>query len=374
MKSAAHGTAAGLQGDCQYRVRDSSTEFYNHHHHHHHHHHTYVARSWTSFICILQIRASIWGAFFFLFYLVFLLFTKPGERRLLHWGFWLAGPNRYCNPTTVLLIIIIILILILSILIILIIPIILIILIIFILIILFVLIIVVINSFLLPSLSSSSVSFIVLVSNLINIKRMALFVTCSRLWLAATPKKPRETLAAFRLHAAVPLIRLRPYPSPASFRTSPLASSANLWMLMKRWGSAGFLVILGQANRAKEPGPWPDSSGLCLFLKLQGFMASWLHGLMVRSLPRPRCYMCRLRIDPSGTFAERPRLCACCEVLSAQKRQQAAFITLITWIFKTCFLIFLQHFFHIFLFCSRRERISTANFHQEKQLGPMFSR
>ena len=28
MKSAAHGTAAGLQGDCQYRVRDSSTEFY----------------------------------------------------------------------------------------------------------------------------------------------------------------------------------------------------------------------------------------------------------------------------------------------------------------------------------------------------------
>jgi len=38
----------------------------------------------------------------------------------------------------------------------------------------------------------------------------------------------------------------------------------------------------------------------------------------------PRCYMCRMRIDPSGTFAERPRLCACCEALSAQKRQQAA--------------------------------------------------
>ena len=28
MKSAAHGTAAGLQGDCQYRVKDSSTEVY----------------------------------------------------------------------------------------------------------------------------------------------------------------------------------------------------------------------------------------------------------------------------------------------------------------------------------------------------------
>ena len=28
VKSAAHGTAAGLQGDCQYRVRDSSTEIY----------------------------------------------------------------------------------------------------------------------------------------------------------------------------------------------------------------------------------------------------------------------------------------------------------------------------------------------------------
>ncbi|CAL1156924.1 unnamed protein product [Cladocopium goreaui] len=41
----------------------------------------------------------------------------------------------------------------------------------------------------------------------------------------------------------------------------------------------------------------------------------------------PRCYMCRLRIDPSGTFAERPRLCACCEVLSAQKRQQVADLT-----------------------------------------------
>ena len=28
VKSAAHGTAAGLQGDCQYRVTDSATEFY----------------------------------------------------------------------------------------------------------------------------------------------------------------------------------------------------------------------------------------------------------------------------------------------------------------------------------------------------------
>ena len=134
-------------------------------------------------------------------------------------GFSLAGLNRFCNPTTALLIIITILIfifiLILSILIILIIPIIPIILII--LIILFVLIIVVISSFLLPSLSSSSVSFIVLVSNLINIKRLALFVTCSN------SKKPRETVAAFRLHLANPPLRLPPYPSPASFRTSSLA-------------------------------------------------------------------------------------------------------------------------------------------------------
>ena len=78
--------------------------------------------------------------------------AKPGERRLLHWGFSLAGPNRYCNPTAAPLIIMIILIFILSILIILIIPTILIILIIFI--------------------------------NLINIKRLALFVTCSQWWLA----------------------------------------------------------------------------------------------------------------------------------------------------------------------------------------------
>ena len=80
-------------------------------------------------------------------------------------GFSLAGLNRFCNPTTALLIIITIriciFILILSILIILIIPIVLII-----VFVLFVLIIVVISSFLLPSLS-----FIVLVSNLINIKK-----------------------------------------------------------------------------------------------------------------------------------------------------------------------------------------------------------
>ena len=104
-------------------------------------------------------------------------------------GFSLAGLNRFCNPTTALLIIITILIfifiLILSILIILIIPIILII-----LIILFVLI-VVINSFLLP----------------------------------------RETVAAFRFHLANPPLRLPPYPSPASFRTSPLASSIYIYNL-----------------------------------------------------------------------------------------------------------------------------------------------
>ena len=45
------------------------------------------------------------------------------------------------------------------------------------------------------------------------------FVTCSN------SKKPRETVAAFRLHLAVPRVRLPPYPSPASFRTSLLASS-----------------------------------------------------------------------------------------------------------------------------------------------------
>ena len=150
--------------------------------------HTYIHRYIHTYIfrMHMQIRASIWGRLFILI-LRFFCLQKPGERRLLHWGVSLAGPNnRYCNPTTDLLIIIIILIfiliLILSILIILITLIILIILIIFIiLIILFVLIIVVINSFLLPSLSSSSIFFIVLVSNLINSKRLALFVTCSRL-------------------------------------------------------------------------------------------------------------------------------------------------------------------------------------------------
>ena len=135
-------------------------------------------------------------------------------------GFSFAGLNRFCNPTTALLITITILIFIF----ILIIPSILSILII--LIILFVLIIVVINSFLLPSLSSSSVSFIVLVSNLINIKISALFVTCSN------SKKPGGTVAAFRLDLANPPLRLPPYPSPASFRTSPLASSSGWYSMI----------------------------------------------------------------------------------------------------------------------------------------------
>lgn len=34
--------------------------------------------------------------------------------------------------------------------------------------------------------------------------------------------------------------------------------------------------------------------------------------------------MCRSRINPSDTMAERPRLCACCEAISASKRQQVA--------------------------------------------------
>ena len=34
----------------------------------------------------------------------------------------------------------------------------------------------------------------------------------------------------------------------------------------------------------------------------------------------PKCYMCSGRIDPSGTQAERPRLCAQCETLNRLKR------------------------------------------------------
>ena len=51
-------------------------------------------------------------------------------------------------------------------------------------------------------------------------EKMALFVTCSN-----SKKRSRETVAAFRLHLANPPLRLPPCPSPASFRTSPLASS-----------------------------------------------------------------------------------------------------------------------------------------------------
>ena len=177
----------------------------------------------------MQIRASMWGRFF-IFIVRFFCFQKPGERRLLHWGVSLAGPNnRYCNPTTDLLIIIIILIFILililsilSILIILITLIILIILIIFIiLIILFVLIIVVINSFLLPSLSSSSIFFIVLVSNLINIKRLALFATCSRLWLAASPKSCVRPLLHSDFTLLFPLYDYHPTPALLAFVPPP---------------------------------------------------------------------------------------------------------------------------------------------------------
>ena len=110
-------------------------------------------------------------------------------------GLSLAELNRFWNPTTALLIIITIFIFSFSIFIILIMPI--------IFIILFVLIIVVIIPFLFPSLLSSSVSFIVFVSNLINIKKLALFVTCSN------SKKSRETVAAFRLH-----LRITALPQP----------------------------------------------------------------------------------------------------------------------------------------------------------------
>ena len=68
----------------------------------HHHHHSYVAFPWTSCVRLMQIRASIWGAFFF--DLVFLLLTKIGERRLLHWGVlacwtqWILKP--YNSPAS----------------------------------------------------------------------------------------------------------------------------------------------------------------------------------------------------------------------------------------------------------------------------------
>ena len=94
----------------------------------------------------MQIRASIWGAFFFLILRFFCLQHLARDDYCIG-GFSFAGLNRFCNPTTALLITITILIftfiLIFTILIILIIPSILSILII--LIILFVLIIVVIN-------------------------------------------------------------------------------------------------------------------------------------------------------------------------------------------------------------------------------------
>eukprot|EP00928_Gymnodinium_smaydae_P055223 TRINITY_DN38817_c0_g1_i1.p1 TRINITY_DN38817_c0_g1~~TRINITY_DN38817_c0_g1_i1.p1 ORF type:complete len:1155 (-),score=92.42 TRINITY_DN38817_c0_g1_i1:285-3749(-) len=38
----------------------------------------------------------------------------------------------------------------------------------------------------------------------------------------------------------------------------------------------------------------------------------------------PKCYMCRARIDPAVTIAERPRLCSACESLNEEKKQQAA--------------------------------------------------
>ena len=71
---------------------------------------------------------------------------------------------------------------------------------------------------------------------------------------------------------------------------------------------------------------WLDRSWRILDSKILSYELQHLscHAMFRRFLLlRPRCYMCRMRIDPSGTFAERPRLCACCEALSAQKRQQA---------------------------------------------------
>lgn len=38
----------------------------------------------------------------------------------------------------------------------------------------------------------------------------------------------------------------------------------------------------------------------------------------------PRCYMCRSRINPAETLAERPRCCQSCEELNRQKREQRA--------------------------------------------------
>ena len=127
-------------------------------------------------------------------------------------------------------------------------------------------------------------------------------------------------------------------------------------------------LVKPTAPRNLDPGrTHPDS---VFFLS---FRASWLHGLMVRSLPRPRCYMCRLRIDPSGTFAERPRLCACCEVLSAQKRQQAAFITLITWESSRLVFSFFSNISSIFFYSVAGEKeFQRQTFTKRNNLGPCF--
>ena len=67
-----------------------------------------------------------------------------------------------------------------------------------------------------------------------------------------------------------------------------------------------------------------------LFAPSTSLKSSWRnHGTKQKppSAPRPRCYMCRGRIDPSATCAERPRVCGSCEALNAEKLQQACLIS-----------------------------------------------
>ena len=70
-----------------------------HHHHHDHDHHHDIALPWTSRVRLMQIWASIFLK------LSCLSFTQKTLARddCCIGGFSLAGPNRYCNPTTALL-------------------------------------------------------------------------------------------------------------------------------------------------------------------------------------------------------------------------------------------------------------------------------
>ena len=189
--------------------------------------HTYVSLSWTSFVCILQIWASM--CFLFIILRFFCLQNLARDDYCIG-GFSLPGSNRYCNPTTALLIMIIILMFVL----------------ILILSILRILIIILHHHHhhhphhphphhppyphhpLRPhhrphQLIPVTITFVIISFLHCSGQQphqhqksgivcdFQPFVTCSN------SKKPRETVAAFRLHLAVPPLRLPPYPSLASF-------------------------------------------------------------------------------------------------------------------------------------------------------------